>query len=102
MTLYNQKGEIVATYTTPSTIPAGGKASMNPTNATIDATKTNATAFSEFGYWCPAITDAQAGCTVAYAGSASFTSDSAIAVITRVLTMSPLGPSGDDYNGIPE
>ena len=32
----------------------------------------------------------------------AFTSSSAIAVITRVLTMSPLGPSGDDYNGIPE
>ena len=101
MTLYNQKGEAVGTYTTPS-IPAGGKASLNPTNATIDATKTNATAFSEFGYWCPGITDSQITCTIAYAGSASFTSASAIAVITRVLTMSPLGPSGDDYNGIPE
>ena len=70
-------------------------------DATITSA-TNATAFSEFGYWCPAITDAQAGCTIAYAGSASFTSSSPIAVITRVMTMSPLGPSGDDYNGTPE
>lgn len=105
MTLYNQKGESVATYTSPS-IPAGGKVSLSPVSTlaqplTLTAA-TNTTAFSEFGYWCPAITDAQAGCTVAYAGSASFTSSSAIAVITRVLTMSPLGPSGDDYNGIPE
>ena len=105
MTLYNQKGESVATYTSPS-IPAGGKVSLSPVSTlaqplTLTAA-TNATAFSEFGYWCPAITDAQASCTVAYAGSASFTSSSAIAVITRVLTMSPLGPSGDDYNGIPE
>ena len=105
MTLYNQKGEIVATYTTPS-IPAGSKVSLSPVSTptqTLTLTSsTNATAFSEFGYWCPSITDAQAGCTVAYAGSASFTSTSPIAVITRVLTMSPLGPSGDDYNGIPE
>jgi len=105
MTLYNQKGEIVATYTTPS-IPAGSKVSLSPVSTptqTLTLTSsTNATAFSEFGYWCPSITDAQASCTVAYAGSASFTSTSPIAVITRVLTMSPLGPSGDDYNGIPE
>jgi hypothetical protein len=105
MTLYNQKGESVATYLSPS-IPAGGKVSLSPVSTSTQTltltAATNATAFSEFGYWCPAITDAQASCTVAYAGSASFTSDSPIAVITRVLTMSPLGPSGDDYNGIPE
>ncbi len=105
MTLYNQKGESVATYLSPS-IPAGGKVSLSPVSTSTQTltltSATNATAFSEFGYWCPAITDAQASCTVAYAGSASFTSSSAIAVITRVLTMSPLGPSGDDYNGIPE
>ena len=105
MTLYNQKGESVATYTSPS-IPAGGKVSLSPVSTSTQTltltAATNATAFSEFGYWCPSITDAQASCTVAYAGSASFTSASAIAVITRVLTMSPLGPSGDDYNGIPE
>jgi len=105
MTLYNQKGESVATYTSPS-IPAGGKVSLSPVSTSTQTltltAATNATAFSEFGYWCPNITDAQASCTVAYAGSASFTSTSAIAVITRVLTMSPLGPSGDDYNGIPE
>ena len=100
MNLYNQNGVSVGTYTTPS-IPAGGKVSVSPTNATITAA-TNATAFSEFGYWCPGITDAQATCTIAYAGSASFTSTSAIAVITRVMTIGPLGPSGDDYNGIPE
>ncbi|MCX6014947.1 MAG: hypothetical protein NT020_05085 [Chloroflexales bacterium] len=101
MTLYNQNGVSVGTYTTPS-IPAGGKVSVSPTNATITGA-TNATAFSEFGYWCPAITDAQTSCTITYAGSASFTtSTSAIAVIARVMTMSPLGPSGDDYNGIPE
>jgi hypothetical protein len=106
MTLYNQKGETVATYITPSTIPAGGKVSLSPVSTLAQpltlTSATNATAFSEFGYWCPAIADAQADCTVAYAGSASFTSLSPIAVITRVLTMSPLGPSGDDYNGIPE
>lgn len=99
MTLYNQNGGIVGTYDTPS-IPAGGKASVSPTNVAAVADATNKA--SEFGYWCPSITDAQATCTIAYAGSASFTSASAIAVITRVLTMSPLGPSGDDYNGIPE
>ena len=105
MTLYNQKGESVATYTSPS-IPAGGKVSLSPVSTSTQTltltSATNATAFSEFGYWCPSITDAQASCTVAYAGSASFTSTSPIAVITRVMTMSPLGPSGDDYNGIPE
>jgi hypothetical protein len=100
MNLYNQNGVIVGTFTTPS-IAAGAKASINPSSATITSA-TNATAFAEFGYWCPAITDAQASCTIAYAGSASFTSSSPIAVITRVITMSPLGPSGDDYNGIPE
>jgi hypothetical protein len=100
MNLYNQNGVSVGTFTTPS-IAAGTKASINPSSATITSA-TNATAFSEFGYWCPAITDAQASCTIAYAGSASFTSTSPIAVITRVITMSPLGPSGDDYNGTPE
>ena len=106
MTLYNQKGESVATYITPS-IPAGSKVSLSPVSTSTQTltltAATNTTAFSEFGYWCPSITDAQATCTIAYAGSASFTSSaSAIAVITRVMTMSPLGPSGDDYNGIPE
>jgi hypothetical protein len=100
MNLYNQNGVSVGTFTTPS-IAAGTKASINPSSATITSA-TNATAFAEFGYWCPAITDAQASCTIAYAGSASFTSTSPIAVITRVITMSPLGPSGDDYNGTPE
>jgi len=100
MTLYNQNGVSVGTLTTASII-AGSKVSVSPMDATITSA-TNATAFSEFGYWCPAITDAQAGCTIAYAGSASFTSSSPIAVITRVMTMSPLGPSGDDYNGTPE
>ncbi len=100
MNLYNQNGVSVGTFTT-SSIAAGGKVSVNPMDATTTSA-TNATAFAEFGYWCPAITDAQASCTIAYAGSASFTSSSPIAVITRVITMSPLGPSGDDYNGTPE
>lgn len=100
MTLYNQNGVSVGTYTTPS-IPAGGKVSVSPTNVTAVADATNKA--SEFGYWCPSLTDAQSSCTITYAGSASFTtSTSAIAVIARVMTMSPLGPSGDDYNGIPE
>jgi len=100
MNLYNQNGVSVGTFTTAS-IAAGGKVSVSPMDATTTSA-TNATAFAEFGYWCPAITDAQASCTIAYAGSASFTSSSPIAVITRVITMSPLGPSGDDYNGTPE
>ena len=101
MTLYNQNGVSVGTYTTPS-IPAGGKASVSPTNVAAVADATNKA--SEFGYWCPNLSDSQATCTITYAGSASFTSTSSnpIAVITRVLTMSPLGPSGDDYNGTPE
>lgn len=99
MTLYNQNGVSVGTFTTPS-IAAGAKASISPINVAAVADVTNKA--SEFGYWCPSLTNNQATCVISYAGSASFTSTSPIAVITRVLTMSPLGPSGDDYNGIPE
>lgn len=100
MTLYNQNGAVVGTFTTPLIPANGGKVSVSPTDVAAVADITNKA--SEFGYWCPNLSDAQATCTIAYAGSASFTSTSPIAVITRVLTMSPLGPSGDDYNGTPQ
>jgi hypothetical protein len=102
MTLYNYKGEVVGTYTTPSTVAMGAKISLNPTSATPVSPGTTAS-LSEFGY-------SVVSGNVIYAGSAVFESlDSAgtapassLAVVVRVLSMSPLGQTGDDYNGTPQ
>jgi hypothetical protein len=101
MTLYNYLGEVVGTYTTPSTVAPGAKISINPTNATPVSPGTTAS-LNEFGY--ELVSD-----NMIYSGSAVFESlDSAgtspastIAVVARVLSQTPLGQTGDDYNGTP-
>ena len=102
MTLYNYKGEVVGTYTSPTTVAAGDKVSLDPTKATLNAGHV-AAELNEFGYTV-------VSGNVIYAGSAVFESlnsgltapASSMAVVVRVLSMSPLGQTGDDYNGTPE
>ena len=97
MNLYNHLGVLVGTYTTPSLVAIGGKVSLDPTKAT------SGTALNEFGYNVE-------GSNLIYAGSAQFkslnnagnASLSSIAVVVRVLSMTPLGQTGDDYNGTPQ
>ena len=99
MTLYNYKGEIVGTYTSPATVAAGDKISLDPTKATLN-TGHVASELNEFGY-------SIVSGNVIYSGSAVFesldsagtTPTSTIAVVARVLSMSPLGQTGEDYNG---
>jgi hypothetical protein len=101
MTLYNYLGEVVGTYTTPSTVAPGAKISINPTSATPVSPGTTAI-LNEFGY---TFVDGN----MIYSGSAVFesldsagtTPTSSIAVVTRVLSQTPLGQTGDDYNGTP-
>jgi hypothetical protein len=101
MTLYNYLGQVVGTYITPSTVVNGAKISLNPTNATPVSPYTVATQ-NEFGY-------TYANNNMIYSGSAVFESvnaagtapASSIAVVTRVLSQTPLGQTGDDYNGTP-
>jgi len=102
MTLYNYKGEVVGTYTSPTTVAMGDKVSLDPTKATLNAGHV-AAELNEFGYTV-------VSGNVIYAGSAVFESlnsgltapASSMAVVVRVLSMSPLGQTGDDYNGTPE
>jgi hypothetical protein len=98
MTLYNYLGDIVGTYQTTSSVAAGAKISINPTMATPTSPYVTAD-LSEFGYTL-------VGSNMVYAGSAKFEAlaggSSSIAVVTRVVGMTPLGQTGDDYNGTPE
>ena len=98
MTLYNYLGEIVGTYQTTTAIVGGAKISIDPTMATLAAGHV-AAELSEFGYTL-------VGSNMVYAGSAKFEAlaggSSSIAVVTRVVGMTPLGQTGDDYNGTPE
>jgi hypothetical protein len=104
MTLYNYLGEVVGTYTTPSTVAPGAKISINPTSATPVSPGTTAS-LNEFGYTF-------LSGNMIYSGSAVFesldpddatgaTRVSSMAVVTRVLSQTPLGQTGDDYNGTP-
>lgn len=96
MTLYNHLGDSVGSLTSAS-IPVGQKISMSPSD--VAAVKVADSAASEFGYWV-------VNGNLVYAGSASFTanagSSARIAVIVRVLNMTPLGQAGEDYNGVPQ
>lgn len=88
MKLYDHTGtQIGSDFTT--TIATGSKASLSPASVTAVGTS------NEFGYW-------EVNGAIVYAGSAVFTATgSTIAVVTRVLSMTPLGQSGEDFNGIP-
>lgn len=89
MKLYDHTGtQIGSDFTT--TIATGSKASLSPASVTAVGTS------NEFGYW-------EVNGAIVYAGSAVFTATgSTIAVVTRVLSMTPLGQSGEDFNGIPQ
>lgn len=99
---YNYLGEEVATFTTASTVAAGAKVSIDPSKATLAAGR-SAGELNEFGYTV-------VSGTVVYSGSAVFesldsgltTPTSTIAVVARVMSMTPLGQVGDDYNGTPQ
>jgi hypothetical protein len=88
MKLYDHNGaQVGSDFST--TIAAGAKASLSPANVTP--------AVGEFGYW------GEVDDPIIYAGSAVFTATgSTIAVVTRVLSMTPLGQAGEDFNGIPQ
>lgn len=106
MSLYDYRGCMVGTYTTPSTVLQGAKISLNPTSATISSPTTDCldmpASLNEFGYTF-------VGGNMIYSGSAVFESlnaaglapASSIAVVARVLSQTPLGQTGDDYNGTP-
>ncbi len=101
MTLYNYLGEVVGTYTTPSTVAAGAKISLNPTSATPVSPGTTAS-LNEFGYTFLSGNMIYSGSAVFESlDSAGTTPTSSIAVVTRVLSQTPLGQTGDDYNGTP-
>jgi hypothetical protein len=101
MTLYNYLGEVVGTYTTPSTVAAGAKISLNPTSATPVSPFTTAS-LNEFGYTFLSGNMIYSGSAVFESlDSAGTTPTSTIAVVTRVLSQTPLGQTGDDYNGTP-
>ena len=101
MTLYNYLGEVVGTYTTPSTVAAGAKISLNPTSATPVSPGTTAS-LNEFGYTFLSGNMIYSGSAVFESlDSAGTTPTSTIAVVTRVLSQTPLGQTGDDYNGTP-
>ncbi len=90
MKLYDHNGaQVGSDFST--TIAAGAKASLSPANVTPAVGTSN-----EFGYW-------EVNGAIVYAGSAVFTATgSTIAVVTRVLSMTPLGQAGEDFNGIPQ
>jgi hypothetical protein len=101
MKLYNYKGEEVATLLTANVLP-DAKVSIDPSKATASTGHT-AAELAEFGY-------AVVSGAVLYSGSAVFESvdpttlaaASTIGVVARVVSMSPLGQTGDDYNGTPQ
>lgn len=89
MKLYDQNGAQVGSTYTSATVAVGAKLSISP--ADVSAVGTS----NEFGYWI-------VNSSVVYAGSAVFESAGSIAVVSRVLSMTPLGQAGEDYNGIPQ
>lgn len=88
MKLYDQNGVQVGSTYSSASVDAGAKLSISPANVSAVGTS------NEFGYWV-------VNNSVVYAGSAVFESAGSIAVVARVLSMTPLGQYGEDFNGIP-
>jgi len=106
MSLYDYRGCMVGTYTTPSTVLQGAKISLNPTSATISSPTPGCpdmpASLNEFGYTFLSGNMIYSGSAVFESlDSAGTTPTSSIAVVTRVLSQTPLGQTGDDYNGTP-